>query len=146
MMDSTLQDLSSGDDNMLDAGVSTGATTGNGAVSQNALDGDLTLDTSTLTSALQNNPNGIQSLLTSWSIQFSNLVNNEAAPGGDITTRIQGNDSQISYYATQIDNMNNANTEKEQQLVQEFADMESALSQSQSTSSWLTSQLSALSG
>ncbi|HUA47900.1 MAG TPA: flagellar filament capping protein FliD [Solirubrobacteraceae bacterium] len=146
MMDSTLKDLSSGNDNMLDLGVSTGATTGNGAVSQSALNGDLTLDTSTLTSALQNNPNAVQRLLQSWSIQFSNLVNNEAAPGGDITTRIQGNDSQISYYATQIDNMNNANAEKQQQLVQEFADMESALAQSQSTSSWLTSQLSSLTG
>jgi len=146
MMDSTLSDLSSGDDNMIDIGVSTGATTGSGAVSQSALNGDLTLDTSTLTSALQSNPNGVQSLLTSWSIQFSDLVNNEAAPGGDITTRIQGNDSQINYYATQIDNMNNANSEKQQQLVTEFADMESALSQSQSTSSWLTSQLSSLVG
>jgi len=146
MMDSTLSDLSSGDDNMIDIGVSTGATTGSGTVSQSALNGDLTLDTSTLTSALQSNPNGVQSLLTSWSIQFSDLVNNEAAPGGDITTRIQGNDSQINYYATQIDNMNNANSEKQQQLVTEFADMESALSQSQSTSSWLTSQLSSLVG
>jgi flagellar hook-associated protein 2 len=146
MMDTTLKDLSSGDDNMLDVGVSTGATTGSGAVSQSALNGDLTLDASTLTSALTSNPNGVQSLLQSWSIQFSSLVNNEAAAGGDITTRIQGNDSQISYYATQISNMNNANTEKQQQLVTEFADMESALSQSQSTSSWLTSQLSSLVG
>ena len=146
MMDSTLSGLTGSDTSMLDIGVSTGATTGSGAVSQNALDGDLTLDTSTLASALTSNASGVQSLLTSWSIQFSNLVNNEAAPGGDITTRIQGDDSQISYLNTQISNMQAANTQKEDALVQEFADMESALSQSQSTSSWLTSQLNSLVG
>jgi flagellar hook-associated protein 2 len=145
-MDSTISSLASGDNNMLDVGVSTGATTGSGTVSQSALNGDLTLDTSTLTSALQNNASGVQSLLQSWSIQFSNLVNNEAAPGGDITTRIQGDDTQISYLGTQIDNMNAANAEQQQALVQQFADMEAALSQSQSTSSWLTSQLSSLAG
>jgi flagellar hook-associated protein 2 len=145
-MDSTISDLASGDNNMLDLGVSTGASTGSGAVSQSALNGDLTLTTSTLTSALQSNSSGVQSLLQSWSIRFSNLVNNEAAPGGDITTRIQGDDSQISYLTNQIANMNAANTEKEQALVQQFADMESALSQSQSTSSWLTSQLNSLVG
>ncbi|MFZ0381127.1 MAG: flagellar filament capping protein FliD [Solirubrobacteraceae bacterium] len=146
MMDSTLSGLTGSDASMLDIGVSTGATTGSGAVSQNALDGDLTLDTSTLTSALTSNASGVQSLLTSWSIQFSNLVNNEAAPGGDITTRIQGDGSQISYLNTQISNMQAANTQKEDALVQQFADMESALSQSQSTSSWLTSQLNSLVG
>jgi flagellar hook-associated protein 2 len=146
MMDSTLAGLSGNDTSMLDAGVSTGAATGSGAVSQSALNGDLTLDTSTLTTALQNDASGVQSLFTSWSIKFSNLVDNEAAPGGDITTRIQGDDSQISYLANQINNMNAANTEKEQALVQQFADMESALSQSQSTSSWLTSQLNSLVG
>jgi flagellar hook-associated protein 2 len=145
-MDTTLSGLTGSTTSMLDIGVSTGATTGSGAVSQSALDGDLSLDTSTLTSALQTNASGVQQMLQSWSIQFSNLVNNEAAPGGDITTRIQGDDSQSSYIANQIDNMNAANAEKQQALVQQFADMEAALSQSQSTSSWLTSQISSLPG
>ena len=145
-MDETLSGLSGSDTNMLDIGVSTGATTGTGAISPSALNGDLSLNASTLTSALTSNASGVKSLLTSWSIQFSNLVNNEAAAGSDISTRIQGDDSQISYLTNQIDNMNAANTEKEQSLVQQFAAMESALSTSQSTSSWLTSQLSSLPG
>ncbi len=61
---------------MLDVGVSTGATTGTGAISATSLLGDLTLNASTLTSALQSNPSGVQSMLTSWSINFSSLVNN----------------------------------------------------------------------
>ncbi|HEY4828578.1 MAG TPA: flagellar filament capping protein FliD [Solirubrobacteraceae bacterium] len=145
-MDTTLSGLTGSTTSMLDIGVSTGATTGTGAVSQNSLNGDLTLDTSTLTSALQTDASGVQSMLRSWSINFSNLVNNEAAPGGDITTRIQGDDSQNSYITTQISNMTAANAEKEQELVTEFANMEAALSQSQSTSSWLTSQLNSLPG
>lgn len=141
-MDSTLSGLSGSVTNMLDIGVSTGATTGSGAVSQSALNGDLALNTSTLASAIQNDASGVQQMLQSWSIQFSSLVNNEGAAGGDITTRIQGDDSQNSYLEDQITAMESANTEKEDALVQEFADMESALSQSQSTSSWLTQQLS----
>jgi flagellar hook-associated protein 2 len=143
-MATTISGLSGSVTSMLNIGVSTGATTGSGTVSQSALNGDLTLDTSALTSALQNNASGVHALLQSWSIQFSNLVNNQAAPGGDLSLRIQGDTSQSSYLATQISNMTAANAEKEQALVQQFAQMEAALSQSQSTSSWLTSQLASL--
>ena len=79
-------------------------------------------------------------MLQSWSISFSSMVNNEAAPGGTIDTRIQGDDTQSNYLATQISNMQAANTQQQSELVQEFANMEAALSSSQSTSSWLTSQ------
>jgi flagellar hook-associated protein 2 len=146
MMDSTLKDLPSSMDNMLDIGVNTGASTGGGAVSQSSLDGDLTLDTSTFTSAISSNADEVQSVLTSWSIQFSDLVNNAASPGGAISTRISGNQSQINYLGTEISNMDSANSEYEQMLVQQFADMESAVSKSQSTSSWLTGQLNSSSG
>jgi len=129
---------------MLNIGVSTGATTGTGTVSQSALSGNLTLDTSALTSALTSNPSGVRSMLTSWSINFSNLVNNEAAPAGTIDGRIQADDSQASYLGTQIQNMTQANSVKQQALVQQFAQMEAALSQSQSTSSWLTGQIASL--
>lgn len=143
MMDQSFSGLT-GITSMLNIGVSTGATTGTGAVSQNSLSGDLTLDATALTSAMTSNPSGVRSMLTSWSINFSNLVNNEAAPGGTIDSRIQADDSQSSYLATQIQNMTQANTIKQQELVQQFAQMEAALSESQSTSSWLTSQLAAL--
>ena len=83
-------------------------------------------------------------MFQSWSISFSNLVNNEAAAGGTISSRIQGDDTQISYLSTQISNLNAANDQKEQELVTQFAQMEAALSSSQSTSSWLTSQINAL--
>ncbi len=129
---------------MLQIGVSTGATTGSATPSQSALAGDLTLNASTLSAALQSNPNGVQSLLASWATSFSSLVNGEAGPGGTISTRIQGDDDQSSSLQTQIDNLNAANAEKQQSLIQEFAQMEATLSQNQSTQSWLTSQINAL--
>ncbi|MGH2877608.1 MAG: flagellar filament capping protein FliD [Solirubrobacteraceae bacterium] len=131
---------------MLDVGVSTGATTGSGAVSQSALAGNLTLNADTLTSQLQANPSGVRSVLNSWSINFSALVNNEASAGGTIDERIQGDTTQVGQLSNQIATMQSALNDKQAQLVQQFAQLEAALSSNQSTSSWLTSQLSALPG
>jgi flagellar hook-associated protein 2 len=143
-MVATVGGLSGSMSSMLNIGVSTGASTGTGGISQSALAGDLTLDASTLTAALTSNSSGVKSMLTSWSIHFSNIVDNEGAPGGTISVRIQADNTQSSNLATQIQNLTKANTVKQNQLVQEFAAMEAALSQNQSTSNWLTSQLAAL--
>lgn len=143
-MVATVGGLTGSMSSMLNIGVSTGASTGTGGISQSALAGDLTLDASTLTAALTSNSSGVKSMLTSWSIHFSNIVDNEGAPGGTISVRIQADNTQSSNLATQIQNLTEANTVKQHQLVQEFAAMEAALSQNQSTSNWLTSQLAAL--
>jgi flagellar hook-associated protein 2 len=140
----SMHGLPSGMSNMNDIGVNTGATTGSGAVSQSSLSGNLTADSSTLSSALESNPSGVQSLLNSFSIQFSELVNNEAAPGGTIGSRIQGDDSNMSELNSQISNMQTMLTDKQTQLTDQFAQMEAALSQNQSTASWLTSQIAQL--
>ena len=143
-MDATVGGLTGSDTSMLDIGVSTGATSGTSAPSQSAISGDLTLSASTLTQALMSNQSAVKSMLTSWSIGFSSLVNNEASPGGTISSRISGDSTQVNYLGNQIENLNEANTEKQAQLVQEFAQMEAVLSSNQSTSSWLTSQIAAL--
>jgi flagellar hook-associated protein 2 len=143
-MDATVGGLTGSVTSMLDVGVSTGAASGSAAPSQNSISGNLTLDVNALTQALTTEGSGVKSMLQSWSISFSNLVDNEASPGGTISSRIQGDDTQISYLTTQISNLNAANAAKQQELVNEFAQMEAALSSSQSTSSWLTSQIAAL--
>lgn len=129
---------------MLDIGVSTGATTGSGAVSQSALAGDLVLDSGTLESALQSDPLGVQQMMVAWGASFSTLVGATADPGGSIDTRIQGDDQQITQLGNQITTMQGALADKQSQLVQQFAQLESTLSQNQSQSSWLTSQIAAL--
>jgi flagellar hook-associated protein 2 len=143
-MTQTLSGLSGSYDSMLQIGVSTGASTGSGAISQSALAGNLTLDTNALSSALASDPTSVHQMMQSWSIKFSSLVDLQAGPGGTISTRIQTDTSQSSFLATQIQNLTEANQVKQNQLVKEFAAMEAALSQNQSTSSWLTNQLNAL--
>ncbi|HTP19673.1 MAG TPA: flagellar filament capping protein FliD [Solirubrobacteraceae bacterium] len=143
-MDATVGGLTGSITSMLNIGVSTGAASGTGAPSQSSISGQLTLDATALTQALTSNGSAVKSMLQSWSIHFSFMVDNEASPGGTIDSRIQGDDSQISYLANQISNLQSANAAKQQQLVNEFAQMEAMLSSNQSTSSWLTSQIAAL--
>ena len=130
--------------NMIDIGISTGATTGTGAVSQTALSGNLSLNATTLESALASNPSGVQSVLSSWGASFSIMVNDQADPGGTIDSRIQGDDSEVTELGNQISSMQSALTDKQNTLVQQFAALEAALSTNQSTASWLTSQIAAL--
>ena len=80
-MDATLGGLTGSITSMLDIGVSTGAASGTGAPSQSAISGNLTLDVNALTQALTSNGSAVKSMLQSWSISFSFMVNNEAAPG-----------------------------------------------------------------
>jgi flagellar hook-associated protein 2 len=138
--------LPAGAATMDDIGVSTGATTGSGAESQSALAGNLTLDATALTNMLQSNATGVKSILSHWSSSFVNLVDNAADPGGTIATRMSGDSSQITNLGNQIASMQSALTDKQNFLVQQFAQLEAALSSNQSESSWLTSQLASLPG
>ena len=56
----------------------------------------------------------------------------------------QGDTSQLADLSNQISNMQSALADKQAQLTQQFAALEGALSQNQSTSSWLASQVAAL--
>jgi flagellar hook-associated protein 2 len=136
--------LTSGMASMLDIGVSTGAASGTATPSQTAIAGDLALDATRLTNALQSNSTGVKAVLQSWSQQFSGLVNNQAGAGGSIDSRIRGDNSRISQLATQINNLNATLADKQAALTKQFARLESVLSQNQSTSNWLTSQIASL--
>jgi flagellar hook-associated protein 2 len=143
-MYSSASGLSQGMQSMLDLGVSTGATSGSVPTSASALAGDLTINQTTLTNAIQNNPTGVQAMLQGFSTSFSLLVNSEAQPGGSIDSRIQGDSSHIASLASQISNMQASLADQQAQLTQQFALLESTLSQNQSMSTWLTSQIAAL--
>jgi flagellar hook-associated protein 2 len=146
MMYSAGSGLPAGAATMDDIGVSTGATTGNGAESASALAGNLQLNATTLANMLSSNASGVKSILSSWSSSFVNLADNAANPGGTISSRITGDNSRISNLGNQISSMQSALTDKQNFLVQEFAQLESALSSNQSQSSWLTSQIASLPG
>jgi flagellar hook-associated protein 2 len=138
--------LPTGAASMEDIGVSTGATTGSGAESASALAGNLTLDPTVLSNMLQSNASGVQAIMKNWSSSFVNVADNAADPGGTIASRITGDSSQISNLGNQITSMQSALTDKQNFLVQEYAQLEAALSSNQSESSWLTSQIASLPG
>ena len=146
MMYSSGSGLPAGAATMDDIGVSTGATTGSGAESASALSGNLTLDPTVLSNMLQSNASGVQAIMKSWSSSFVNLADNAADPGGTIASRITGDTSQIDTLGNQITSMQSALADKQNFLVQEFAQLEAALSSNQSQSSWLTSQIASLPG
>jgi len=136
--------LPTGMANMIDIGVSTGATTGSGAISQSSLSGNLSLNTTTFESQLQANPTGTHNVLSKWAASFSIMVNNAADPGGTIDSRIQGDSAEVTQLGNQISTMQSALTDKQNSLVAEFAQLEASLSSNQSTSAWLTSAIASL--
>ncbi len=138
--------LPAGAASMDDIGVSTGAPTGGGAESASTLAGNLQLNATSLANMLSSNPSGVKSILGSWSSNFVGLVDNASDPGGTIAARITGDNSQISNLGNQISSMQSALTDKQNFLVQEFSQLEAALSSNQSQSSWLTSQIASLPG
>jgi len=129
---------------MLNIGVSTGAASGSALPSQNAINGDLSLDADTLTQALTSNPSGVAAMLKSWSQSFSSIVDTESQVGGTLDTRIQGDNQQISDISDRIQAMQETLSAKQTALQAQFAALEATLSQNQSTASWLTSQINAL--
>ncbi len=146
MMYSSGSGLPAGAATMDDIGVSTGATTGNGAEAASALAGNLTLDPTVLSNMLSSNASGVQAIMKNWSSSFVSLADNASDPGGTIASRITGDNSQISNLGNQISSMQSALTDKQNFLVQEYAQLEAALSSNQSQSSWLTSQIASLPG
>jgi flagellar hook-associated protein 2 len=129
---------------MLNIGVSTGAASGSALPSQNAINGDLSLNADTLTQALTSNPSGVAAMLKSWSQSFSGIVDTESQVGGTLDTRIQGDNQQISDISSRIQAMQETLNAKQTALQAQFAALEATLSQNQSTASWLSSQINAL--
>jgi flagellar hook-associated protein 2 len=129
---------------LVDIGISTGAPSGNGTPSHSAIEGQLTVNTAQLESAIQANPAGVQKMLQSWSQSFQTLVNADAAPGGSLEARISGDSTQTLELGNRIATMNEMLAVRQKALEAEFAAMEKAMSQAQAQSSWLNSQLTSL--
>jgi flagellar hook-associated protein 2 len=136
--------LPSGMAALSDIGITTGAPSGSAAPSSSSLAGDLTVDTSTLDSAIQSNPTGVENVLASFSQAFTDLVSNEAGAGGVIAQRISYNDDQVTQMSEQITDMQNALTEQQTSLQKEYSALEASISSSDSTQSELESEIAQL--
>jgi flagellar hook-associated protein 2 len=130
-----------------DIGVTTGSATG-GQSSADALAGKLTLDETKLSEALTNNRLDVKSFLTDAtngiSKQLTSLLDPVAKVGGVVDLRATQTGDEASSIDDQLAQMGVRLEAKTARLKAQFAAMESALAQSQSTSSWLSSQLASL--
>jgi flagellar hook-associated protein 2 len=139
------------------AGLSTGKTTGSGALDQDAIMGKLTLDTTKLTEKLSGRLSDVKAL-------FSNVTGSYATEGlsqrlhrvvdpwvtGSGTSaaifdsRLSSEQSMIDSLVKQQSDMDVRLTARETALRQKFTAMETALSQIQQQGNWLLGQLAQL--
>ncbi|HET8672037.1 MAG TPA: flagellar filament capping protein FliD [Thermoleophilaceae bacterium] len=131
-------------------GISTGATTGDGTINQDAVNGKLVVDDSKLDAALDTNPLGVKALLgatvgvSGFAQAADNVLSPELDPGGEFDTLIQQTNSNVSDLAGQIADWDQRLSDQQDRLKAQFAAMESAMSQSQTTQSWLAGQIAGL--
>ena len=133
-------------------GLSTGAAVGSGTISQDSLEGKLTIDTNALQSALASNFSGVKALFTTTTGSYSSeglsqrmddIINPQAGPNGVLASRITSEASLITSYAQQVADIEQRVTLHEQQLRTQFTAMETAVAQMQQTSASLGSSTSA---
>ncbi len=124
-----------------DIGISTGSSTG--VIQQSSVDGQLTVDTSQLTAAIESNPSGVQQVLQQWSQSFYNVVNDESGPGGSLDARISGDSAEVTTLNGQISAMQVLYAQQQQDMEEQWATVEATLSQLQSQSSAFTSSVNA---
>jgi flagellar hook-associated protein 2 len=85
-------------------------------------------------------------MLQSWSTGFQSILNVEAAPGGTLEMRIEGDTTEVSQLTSRITTMNEMLAIRQKTLQAEFLAMETVVSQNQSQSAWLSAQLASMEG
>jgi flagellar hook-associated protein 2 len=137
-------------------GLSTGSATGTGPLSSDSIDGKLTLDTGTFSDALSSSFDDVKALFTNTTGSYSSegLAQRLAgvltpwtassASNGLLNTRIDGESNTIKDLQSQSADWDQRLAIRQQMLQDQFTAMETALSQAQSESSWLTGEISKL--
>lgn len=147
--------LPTGSNYLGNVGISTGAAVGTGTISQDSLEGKLTLDTKAFQSALAANFSGVKALFTTTTGSYSSeglsqrmddIINPQAGPLGLLSSRITSEATLITSYAQRVADIEQRVTLREQQLRAQFTAMETAVSQLQQTSASLGSSSSSSSG
>jgi flagellar hook-associated protein 2 len=124
-VDTSDSTLSSGYQSLADLGISTGTSTG--SATNSSTQGLLTVDTATLTAAIQANPSAVQAALASWSTQFQTTANNSGGAYGSIASRITGNNTEITDLQSQLTTQTEMYNNEEAALEQQWAGVESSL-------------------
>jgi flagellar hook-associated protein 2 len=136
-------------------GLSTGAAVGSGTISQDSLEGKLTLDTTKLQSMLASNFSGVKALFSNATGSFGSeglsqrmddIINPQTSATGALNGRITSEASLIQSYSQQIADIEQRVTLHEAALRAQFTAMEAAVAQLQSSSSALSSSSPSSSG
>jgi flagellar hook-associated protein 2 len=136
-------------------GLSTGKAVGSGTISQDSLEGKLSLDTTKLQSVLASNFSSVKSLFSNATGSFGSeglsqrmddIINPQTSATGALNGRITSEASLIQSYSQQIADIEQRVTLHEAALRAQFTAMESAVAQLQSSSSALSSSSSSSSG
>jgi flagellar hook-associated protein 2 len=137
-------------------GLSTGAAVGTGDLSSDAIDGKLTVDTTAFTTALTNNFDQVKALFTNATGSYSTEglgqrlsgiltpFTSSSALGGYLSTEVDNETATITSLQSQVTDWDQRLALKQQTLQAQFTAMETALSQSQSTSASLTQSVNQL--
>ena len=132
-------------------GLSTGAAVGSGTISQDSLEGKLSLDTTKLQSMLASNFSGVKALFSNATGSFGSeglsqrmddIINPQTSATGALNGRITSEASLIQSYSQQIADIEQRVTMHEASLRAQFTAMETAVAQLQSSSSSLSSSTS----
>jgi flagellar hook-associated protein 2 len=147
----------SASDQLSEAGVSTGATTGSGAINQDAVAGKLSLDAAKLTERLAAGFGDVKSLFTNVTGSYdteglSQRLDRFVTPwlSGDgtnapiLTARIDASQSLVTDLTDQMAAIDQRLSVREAALRKQFTALETALAQTQSQGQWLAGQLAAL--
>jgi flagellar hook-associated protein 2 len=147
----------SGSDQLSEVGVSTGASTGTGALNQDAIAGKLTLDSTKLTEALAGDFSSVKSLFTSSTGAYETeglsqrldryvnpWINGDGTNASILSSRIDASSSLLTDMTAQMAEIDQRLSVREAALRQQFTDLETALAQIQSQGQWLSGQLAQL--
>ncbi len=133
--------LPTGMASLTDIGISTGESTG--AVQQQSLTGQLVVNQTQLTNAIQSDPNGVERVLSQWSQGLYSVIESAASPGGSIASRISGDGDEVTMLNSQITSMQALYTQQQQNMQEQWAQLEGTLAQLQSQRSAFDSSYSA---
>lgn len=144
--------MSSPYDLLANIGISTGATTGSGTTSQDAIDGKLTLDEDKLNAALDGDPLSVQKLLggqlgtPGFSQAFDGVLTPLVEVNGMLDQRVDMAGNELNDIGDAISDLNDRLAAREESLRKQFTAMEMALAQSQQQGADLASRLASLGG
>jgi flagellar hook-associated protein 2 len=140
-------------DEMAELGVSTGDAVGAGTLNQDAINGKLVFDQDKFMAAVQSDPVSARKLLSGDSVTgggFAQAMDDALQPvvgaQGTLDQTITSADSEYRSLADQLTSMDELLQQKQDMLKKQFADMETALQQSQAASAQVSGQLAALQG